>query len=184
MTKQINLIPRITEEEQREEELNKTISLISVLTLLVTLMLIVGSFAYHFYLKSDYELIARQSRDFESELNKERVKESLLKGIESKLNRLQELYQSFPQLSRIFQDLQSLSKDNLTFTTSRIEKDGSVEFSVATTSLNTLHSFIKELKVQAETLKLSDIQITDLSSSTNSGYKTSIRFKWRGYGKS
>lgn len=184
MAKQINLIPRITEEEQRRVELNKTTTLVSVLILVVALFLVTGSFAYEYYLKYNLDLMTQQSKEFEIELERERVKESLLKGIGSKVERLQTLYQSFPHLSKIFQSLTGLSRDNLSFTTFRIDKEGSVEFSVTTFSLSSLHLFINDFKTQAGILKLSDIQITDLSSSVGSGYKTSVRFKWSGDGKS
>jgi len=184
MAKQINLIPRVTEEEQRKEELNKTTNLVSVLALIATLILVVGSFAYQYYLNYNLDSMTHLREDFEVELASQEVKESLLKGIESKVERLQDIYQNFPELSKIYHSLITLSRDNLSYTTFRIDKEGSVEFSISTPSLSSLSSFINDFKAQAAILKLSDIQITDLSSSAILGYKTSVRFKWLDHGKS
>ena len=180
--KQINLIPRITEEELRASQLTKTTNLIAYSILFVSLLLVTATFAYKsFLLKS----ITKQNENIEQsviELENVRSKESVLKGIEIKLARIKKLYNEYPSIAKVIGEVQALATNQAVVSLLSAE-EGKLEFTLQSKNRVDTDTYLNSFKELSAQQNFKNIRINNLQAETNRSYTTNISFNWDNYGK-
>lgn len=177
MSKQINLIPKITEEQLRSAELNKLTSLISVLILGATFVLVVGTFVYKAYLSYSVEQVKKQTILQTKELEALKTKESVLKGIELKLSKIGSLYENYPKFSVVLREISSLTNNEVLLADTEVKEDGNFSLTLKAKTRSGLERFLDSFTKLVSEKNYKDVKIADLTVVPNESYRVNMKFR-------
>lgn len=145
MAKDINLLPDITLQEEKQERTRKLLTLISMSILVVGMVGVVIVFAVHMQLTRQYNNIVDANKELESEITSEAKVETLYRDVISRLSAIQTIRNNSKDFEFVLKKLQDLTPEGVSFTDISIAKDNQIAITGTVNSSTNFDTFVQRL---------------------------------------
>ncbi len=176
--RQINLIPRVTEEQAKISGVKKRYNKISYFFIGLTIAVVVGFYLLLTFLNISLNKTRELSASETQRLEELSVNESILKGIEVKLAKYNEVLKNYPRFPDLVEAISNSANTLVTIDKIIVDREGIMEISISTSDKNKLSSFLTNFDTNSKTLKLKDVRVVELEAIPSQNYRALLKFGW------
>lgn len=181
MSKQhINLLPRATESDLRKEALKKRAVAISLWILGIAVVLVGGFYGWYWFTNLTLHNAQQQNTTLVQDLRKLSGTESILKGIEVKLEAYKELVRLYPKYPAFFSTLIEDAAPLVTLASATVDKEGMMDITVESPSRSNVDQFLKKFQDFSIKNSLKNVKINELNVEPGKRYEIRLRYEWSG----
>lgn len=182
MIKQINLIPKISDEEVRKDKIKKRYTKMSAVILGISALVVVALFLYQTFLYGSLNTLKKEAESNISQLNSLKNKETVLKGIQTKLARYRKLATSIPTFPRLLADINTILPTGIAVSDVGVGSDGKIVVTVISGSREQLDLFMTDFDKFAQDHDFKNIEVSNLNVLYPGKYSLSVKFETKADG--
>jgi len=176
--KQINLIPKTSETEIKEQSQKRKFRVFSIVVLILVILLMAFFYLVEAYLNLSIASVKDQNARSTATLKGLNENESVLRGIEAKLIRYRAIQSEYPEYPRLFKMVSDASLGLVDILGVVVEKDHSMEITVESVDKSAMASFLGVFNTLALKNNFRETQIKELNAQPQKSYKIILSFRW------
>src|SRR3989338_587079 len=176
--KQINLIPKTSETEIKEQSQKRKFRVFSIVVLILVILLMAFFYLVEAYLNLSIASVKDQNARSTATLKGLNENESVLRGIEAKLIRYRAIQSEYPEYPRLFKMVSDASLGLVDILGVVVEKDHSLEITVESVDKSAMASFLGVFNTLALKNNFRETQIKELNAQPQKSYKIILSFRW------
>lgn len=178
MKKDINLLPQIKQESEKEKKIKKLLTVGSPIILVVYLVLLVIVFIYWNIQVGAANDISNKINSTQQAISGQSETESLYRGIKTKANGVSQILGKHLNYAQIIAHIEQVSPPDISLTNMSIRDDGAIEISLQAPNSTVLASFINTLLDNNSGGKyFNHVKLTSLVFSHDGTYLFTLSFK-------
>lgn len=176
MAKDINLLPDITLQEEKQERTRRLLTLISMSVLVLGMVGVVVVFAIQITMDRQYQAIIKTNKELENDIKNYVEVELNQRDLKSKLTAIDTIRKESKDFEFLLKKLQDVTPEGVSFTDISITKENIMSITGTVNTTSNLNVFVgKLLEVQLETKSVfQDISITSLARNETENYQFTI----------
>lgn len=178
MKKDINLLPQLKEESDKEKKIKKYLTVGSPIILVLYGLLLVVVYIYWNIQISAANDINNKINGAEKSISEQKEVESLYRGTKTKISGVSQLLGQHLNYAQIITYIEQIAPADISLTNLTIKDDGTIEISLQTPNSSVLSSFINALlDVNSGGRYFSHAKLTSLVFSADGTYLFSLSFQ-------
>lgn len=178
MKKDINLLPQIKQESEREKKVKKLLTVGFPIILVVYLLLLIIVFVYWNIQVSTSNDTSSRINSTEKAISDQRETESLYRGIKTKVSGVSQVLGKHLNYAQIISHIEQIAPADISLTNMAIKDDGTIEISLQAPNSTVLTAFINTLLDNNTGGKyFNHVKLTSLVFSHDGTYLFSLSFK-------